>query len=417
MIDAERMDQCVRCGKCLSVCPTYFEAIEEMDSPRGRIHIMRLLAEGRIDLTHSALRHLDLCLDCRACEAVCPAGVEYGYLIEHARETIERLDRRPWTERIFRNWVVKRLLPYAGRLDVAFIPVRIYQFLRMDRWFGKILPRSLRDMVEFVPPIPSKRYREELPEVLPAEGEKRGRVGLLTGCIGSILFSPVTYATARVLARNGYEVVIPREQGCCGSLLYHAGMAGEAKRLARHLVRVFSRFRLDAIISDAAGCGSYLKHYGDVFSQDPEISHAAAEFAGKVNDIHEFLDPEDLRGALGYVDLRVAYDDACHLCHAQGIKKQPRRLLDAIPGVRLVPYPEADVCCGSAGIYNMTEPEMSMALLDRKMNFLAKLDADCIATGNPGCYLQLAKGVRQRGLSMEVVHPVELLWRSYQAAG
>ena len=410
---------CVHCGLCLPACPTYSELGVEMDSPRGRIHLMRAYADGRIDLTDHFETHMSGCLDCRACETACPAGVHYGSLVEAARAEIVEQRPRPFLSRLFRNLVFEKLLPSRFRLSVVFLPLRWYQALglqKLARMLGltKVLPSRLRDMEAMMPPMPGRSMKGELRPFTPASGTAAYRVGLITGCVMNEMFTHVNTATARVLNENGCDVVIPETQTCCGALQVHGGERTVAESLARRNIDAFEEAAVDTVIINAAGCGAQLKEYGDLLAGDPDYRDRARAFSDKVKDVHEFLAGIPVKEEMGTVSARVAYHDACHLAHGQRVREAPRGLLSLIPGLELVELEESDWCCGSAGIYNLTHPDMAERLLARKMDHVRQADPDVVATGNPGCILQIQHGIRRDGRDIEVVHPVELLDRAYR---
>ena len=410
---------CVHCGLCLPACPTYTELGVEMDSPRGRIHLMRAYADGRIGLTDHFETHIGQCLDCRACETACPAGVHYGSLVEAARaEILEKRPRSPFN-RLLRHLVFEILLPSPFNLSVVFLPLRLYQGLglqKLVRKLGltKLLPSRLRDMESMVPSMPSRSLKGELKPFMPAKEKATYRVGLVTGCVMNEMFTHVNVATTRVLNENGCEVVIPGQQTCCGALQVHSGERTVAETLARKNIDAFEEAEVDAVIINAAGCGAQLKEYGDLLAGDPAYRDRALAFSARVKDVHEFLAGIPLKEEMGTVRARVAYHDACHLAHGQGVREQPRSLLSLIPGIELVELEEPDWCCGSAGIYNITHPEMADRLLARKMDHVRQAEPDVVATGNPGCILQIQQGIRRGGSEIEVLHPVELLDRAYR---
>ncbi len=398
---------CVHCGLCLQACPTYQQTGRETSSPRGRVYLMRGVAEGRIPLGDVVAEEMYLCLGCRACETACPSGVEYGAMLEETRALVERAGLRAgWPKRIER-FALRALLPHRRRLRRVIDALALVQALGLDRLGFALLPRSLRELRDLAPRVPPRRERRPLPRLVPAEGERRGRVGLFVGCIMPELFGSVTAATARVLARNGFEVVVPAGQGCCGALHAHAGDAEFACDLARRNVAAFADVRVDAVIVDAAGCGAALREAGRWLGREGDA------LAASVRDPTEFLDEVGLRPPTGRLDARVCYDDPCHLVHGQKVEAAPRNVLTAIPGVSLVAHDDPTGCCGAAGIYNFTHRSMSRAVLDRKMRALAAVDPDVIATGNPGCLMQIRAGVRRFGLRARVAHPVELLDSAY----
>ncbi len=410
---------CVHCGLCLPACPTYSELGVEMDSPRGRIHLMRAYADGRIDLTDNFETHIDQCLNCRACETACPAGVHYGSLVEAARAEIVEKRPRSASDKALRWLVFEKLLPSRFKLSVLFLPMRIYQLTGLQwllRRLGltKLLPSRLRDMESMMPSLPDPSLKGQLKSFMPARGPASYRVGLVTGCVMNEMFTHVNVATARVLNENGCDVVIPRQQTCCGALQVHAGERGTAQALARKNIDIFEEAEVDAVIINAAGCGAQLKEYGDLLAGDPAYRDRALAFSAGVKDVHEFLAGIPVKEEMGTIEARVAYHDACHLAHGQRIREQPRDLLSRIPGLELVELEESDWCCGSAGVYNITHPEIADRLLTRKMGHVRQAKPDVVATGNPGCILQIQHGIRREGREIEVLHPVELLDRAYR---
>lgn len=401
---------CIHCGLCTSSCPTYLELGSELDSPRGRIHLMRGVAEGRIGWSEEVVEHLDLCLECRACETACPSGVPYAKLLEAAREEIAKEYRRPWRERLIMGLFRDRLFPYPSRLRLSLLPLRLTG--KLGRRAAGALSKDLGRMVGLLGELPRRERRYALPAVVPAEGARRYRVALLTGCVGSVLFARANWATAQVLAANGCEVIIPRAQGCCGALHLHTGARKTTRSFARRNLEAFEASDVDAVITNAAGCGSTLKEYGDLFDGEPEAESAAA-FSRKAMDIAAFLAEIGPLPVKRPVRWRVAYHDACHLAHGQGVRAEPRKLLKEIPGLDLVELEESEVCCGSAGLYNIVQAEMAERLLERKVGHVLNTQAQVLATGNPGCLMQIAKGLRERGVSMPVLHPIEILAIAY----
>ena len=403
---------CVHCGLCLSSCPTYRETGRETSSPRGRVYLMRGVAEGTIPLGRTVAEEMHLCLGCRACETACPSGVKYGSMLEATRDAVARAGLRPGATPVIERFALKHLVPHRVRLRAVVSLFAIAQRVGLDRLVLPLLPARLRDAHGLLPAIPPTRSRRRLPEITPAEGERRGRVALLEGCVMAELFGDVNRATIRVLARNGFDVVVPREQTCCGALLAHAGELDEARALARRNVSAFAAGDgepLDAVVTNSAGCGAALREV------DHWLPGEGAPLASMTRDVCEFLDAVGLRPPPGRVDARVCYDDPCHLIHAQGVADAPRRLLAAVPGIELVPHVDAAACCGAAGTYNLTQPEMSAAVLEAKMKCLEAAAPEIVATGNPGCMLQIRAGARARQLAMSVVHPIELLDRAYSA--
>lgn len=417
----DRFLDCIHCGLCLPSCPTYAELGVEMDSPRGRIYLMRAYTDGRIGLTDNFVHHIYQCLDCRACETACPSGVHYGSLVEMARSEIEKKRVRSFGERRLRDVVFKRLLPSSTLLALAFLPLRLYQgaglqtLARMLR-LTRLLPQRLRDMEAMMPALPRRALKRKLKAVMPAYGERKYRVGMVAGCVMNEMFTGINTATVRVLNRNGCEVVIPARQTCCGALHVHSGERTIAEDLARKNIEVFEQTGVDTVIINAAGCGAQLKEYGELLEDDPRFRDRARAFSAKVRDISEFLADIPLNEMMSPVRARVAYHDACHLAHGQRVRQQPRTLLAKIPGIELVELDESDWCCGSAGIYNITHPDMATRLLNRKVAHVGKARPDIVATGNPGCILQIRHGLRKDGQTVEVLHPVELLDRAYGMA-
>ena len=394
---------CVHCGICLPQCPTYRVLGEEMDSPRGRLYLMRAVAEGRLPITEQFTAHLDLCLGCRACETACPAGVRYGSLLETARADIER-HGRPWRQR----WLTQLLfaaLPNPERLAPLIGLARRYQ-----RWGLQGLIRRSQVLARF-PRLAAmdallSRVPEEttVPEYLPARGKARGRVAVLAGCVQRHFFPDVNRDTVQLLSLAGWDVVVPRGQGCCGALELHAGRAEAFQARASALAAAMPD-DVTWVITNAAGCGAAMRDYGHWLP-----GSAAARLGDRVRDVSEVL--ADAALPLGPLPLTVAYHDACHLAHGQKIRLEPRALLRRIPGLTLVELRDSDLCCGSAGIYNILEPEMADRLLTAKLDRIADSGARVVAAGNPGCLMQIARGARARGLDLEVVHPVTLLARS-----
>lgn len=399
---------CVHCGLCLTACPTYLETGREASSPRGRIYLMRAVAEGRLPLDEGVAEEAYLCLGCRACETACPSGVQFGRLVEGTRAAVEQAGLRRGLAKRVETLALREVVPKPRRLRAAVDLLALVQRLKLDRLVRPLLPRALRDVVDLAPAVPPRRTRQALPRLVAAEGERRGRVALFVGCVMPEFFGDANAATARVLSRNGFDVVVPAEQGCCGALHAHAGDPDFASTLARRNIDVFGAARVDAVVVNSAGCGAAMRDAGHT------LPGVGAAFAATVRDVCEFLDAAGLRPPPGRVEGRVCYDDPCHLVHGQGVKDAPRRLLEQIPGVKLVAHDDPTSCCGAAGIYNLTHPEMSRAVLARKMSALAAADPDWIASGNPGCLMQLRAGVRAAGMRARVVHPIELLDRAYR---
>lgn len=409
-IDYELFLDCVHCGLCTSSCPTYVELGTEMDSPRGRIYLMRGVVDRRIPLDQDVKKHLDLCLNCRACETACPSGVQYGRLIEPFRNDLVAQGLDSKTSAWWQRFVTFHIFPYAWRARLALAPARLLQWLRLDRTLAKLLPNRLRQMQELLPRL---RSLPALPEFLPAEGTKRATVALLTGCINDVVLRQVNWATAQVLRKNGCDVWTPRNQGCCGALHLHAGREPEAIRFAQPLCdAMLARPDVDAFVVNVAGCGSTLKDYAHLLAPTPHADKAK-RFQAKVKDVHEFLMGLGPVKPTHPLPLRATYHDACHLCHAQKIRQAPRDLLGLIPGLELVALPESEICCGAAGSYNLTQPAMADRLGRRKAGHVLSTKPHAVFTANAGCLLQIAKHLRGEHPDIWVAHPVEALWASY----
>lgn len=408
-----QVDTCVHCGLCLEACPTYRELGIEDDSPRGRIHLVRHLENGVLQPGPRVVEHLDLCLACRACESACPSGVRYGTIIEEARSQL--LPHRKSESRLLR-FALRKVLPNQGRLRALAAGVRLTQRLGLDRLAVRLKlvrgPLAAMAAVAQVPP------RVDLPTRIAPTTERRYTVAFLQGCITDALFGPTNAACVRVLAANGCEVLIPPGQTCCGALALHgAGDREAARAQARRNIDAFLACDADYIISNAAGCGSMLKEYHHLLHDDPAYAEKARRFVAKVRDITEFLGDIDLVLPTHAVRETVTYQDACHLAHGQGIRLQPRKLLSLIPGLELVPLAESDACCGSAGLYSLTQSEMAQAVLRRKMGHVAATGARVVAAANAGCILQLRLGAHQAGLNVQAVHVIDLLDRAYGGPG
>jgi glycolate oxidase iron-sulfur subunit len=402
--------QCVHCGLCLNHCPTYRALQLEPESPRGRIHLVKAAAEGRIEPSQRFADHLYLCLLCRACESACPSGVQYGHIAEAARAQLGP----PGSElaRGVLKLVFTQLLPYRRRLRLAFALLRFYQRSGLQRMLRRFMPKKLRDMDELLPTIAEKFFQPP-PGIAPAIGERRAKVAMLEGCVMPLLFGGVNDATVRVLRRNGCDVLFPPGQSCCGALNVHNGETTAARQLARRNIDAFLEAEVDAVIVNAAGCGATMKEYDHLLRDDPAYRDKAARFSSLVKDAGEFLADLGLVGELGRLDMTITYQDPCHLAHGQRIRSQPRRLLQAIPGLRIVEMDGSDRCCGSAGIYNLTHPAMSQRLLEEKMRTVAATGSTAIAAPNPGCMLQLRSGAARYGPAVEVYHLMDLLDRAY----
>lgn len=412
-LDIPELYQCVHCGLCLNQCPTYRALHLEPESPRGRIHLVKAAAEGRIDLTDRFKEHLYLCLLCRACETACPSGVQYGRIAETAREQLGPPGSK--LARTVLNFVFTHLLPYPKRLRGAARLLRFYQRSGLQRLIYPLLPEKLRKMESMLPPI-SRRFFTPEASILPAIGARRATVAMLNGCVMPLLFSEVNEATVRVLRRNGCDVVFPQEQICCGALNVHNGERTAARRMARRNIDAFLAAKVDAVIVNAAGCGATMKEYSHLLHDDPTYVEKAKQFSTLVKDASEFLAAIGLVGKLAPLDIAVTYQDPCHLAHGQRVRSQPRTLLQAIPGIKLIEMEGSDRCCGSAGIYNVTHPGMSQHLLKEKMQAVAATQAGAVVAPNPGCMLQFRYGAQQYGPELTVYHLIDLLDRAYAEA-
>jgi glycolate oxidase iron-sulfur subunit len=393
---------CVHCGFCLPACPTYRSWGLETDSPRGRIDLMKAILEDEVPLDAQSAKHFDQCLGCMGCVTACPSGVRYDLLIEATREKVEREVPRGAFERFFRN-LVFAIFPYPKRL-LALAPL-----LNLGARLG--LNNFVRGGA-LMPQVDLAAARQALPETMPAQGTKRARVGLLAGCVNSVMFPQVNAATVRVLSAEGCEVVVPPAAGCCGALSLHAGRISEAKAFAKELIVAFESANVDAVVTNVAGCGSGMKQYAEIFAGDAAWAERAGAFSAMVKDVSEFLAPLEPRAERRPIEARVAYHDACHLAHAQRVRDEPRALLCSIPGVRIVEIPNGEQCCGSAGTYNLFEPKSAREIGLRKVENVRHTGAKILASGNPGCSLQIGALMRERGESIEILHPIELLDRA-----
>ncbi|PSO74486.1 MAG: glycolate oxidase [Cyanobacteria bacterium QS_7_48_42] len=413
--DPELIDDCVHCGFCLSSCPSYRVIGKEMDSPRGRIDLMDAINEDRASLDNATVQHFDTCLGCLACVTTCPSDVQYDKLIAATRPQIERNYPRSLLDKFVRQ-LIFQLFPYPKRLRPLLAPLWLYQttgFQKLVRSTGllkKVFPR-LGAMESILPQITADSFRDNLPDVISAQGKKRYRVGMILGCVQRLFFSPVNEATARVLTANGCEVVIPKTQGCCAALPAHQGQQQQAQALARQMIDSFEGTDVDTVIINAAGCGHTLKEYAHILQDDPEYREKAQKFTAKVKDVQEFLAEVGLTAELSPLtdgELPVVYQDACHLLHGQQISLQPRQLLQQIPGLKLRESVDAAVCCGSAGVYNMLQPGIADELGDQKVDNLLNTGATLIASSNPGCSLQIKKHLGLKEKEMPLMHPMEL---------
>jgi glycolate oxidase iron-sulfur subunit len=404
---------CVHCGFCLPACPTYVLWGEEMDSPRGRIYMMQKAGEGNAPLDQNFRRHMDNCLGCMACMTACPSGVQYDKLIEDTRAQVERNIPRTNLDSAFR-WLLFATFPYPARLRALAAPLFLYQrsgLQALIRWSGllKVLPKRLAAMDALLPVVPTNFAGKIAEYTAPSKGPRR-RVGMLTGCVQQVFFSHVNAATARVLAAEGCEVITPRDQPCCGALMVHSGLEKQAAAMARKIIALFEHADVETIVINAAGCGSTMKEYGHLLRDDPHWAERASAFSAKCKDITEILCELIPIAPRNPLPLRIAYHDACHLRHAQGIYRQPRQLLAGVPGLEIAEIAESSLCCGSAGVYNLLQTEPAQQLGDRKVSHLLATHAAAVVSANPGCLLQLMSGLRRAGQEeLPAFHLVELL--------
>jgi glycolate oxidase iron-sulfur subunit len=411
--DPELIADCVHCGFCLPTCPTYLLWGEEMDSPRGRVLLMKTASEGEIGLSGTFTQHIDQCLGCMACVTACPSGVQYDKLIEATRPQIERNHPRSLWDRLFREMLFA-LFPHPARLRALVPLLWLYQKSGLSRVMqspavARVVPTRLLNMETILPEVRLRSLIARAPMFIRAKGKKRRRVGLLTGCIQRVFFDTVNAATIRVLTAEGCDVVIPPTQGCCGALSIHTGREEEGLRYARQLIDTFEAWNVDTVVVNVAGCGSSMKEYAYLLRDDPEYAERAKVFSESVRDISELLAELEPVAPRHPLPMRVAYHDACHLAHAQGVRVQPRQVLRAIPGLELTDIPEAEICCGSAGTYNLLEPEPASKLGERKARNILKTTPDMIATANPGCLLQIRKSLNALDAEIPAVHPIELV--------
>ena len=399
-LDYDKSLACIHCGLCLGSCPTYLETGNENESPRGRIYLMRAIQDGRLTVEDTSVRHIDSCLGCRACEAACPSGVHYGELLEETRDHVEKCYKRSAYQSFLRRFVIEKMFPVPWRMKLLLAPGRWLKFLGFDR----VLPRRMRESLAL---IPNRVSATPLFEFYPAL-KPRGRVGFIRGCVMSVMFADTNLSSIELLNQAGFDVMVPGEQGCCGALFAHGGNLASARESAKRNIAAFEKDNLDAIIINAAGCGSTLKEYGHLLAGDAEWAQRAQAFGSKVKDITEWL-AANLTVHPTNSSERVTYHDACHLAHAQRITKAPRDLVKAVAGENFVELPESDVCCGSAGSYNLTEPEMAERLQRRKVQNILNTGAQVVVTSNPGCMLQIQAGLTKAGAQIRVEHISDFL--------
>jgi glycolate oxidase iron-sulfur subunit len=406
---------CIRCGLCLAVCPTYRASLKETESPRGRVMLARKALEGELELTDNFKDQMQKCMACLACNDICPVGIKPADLALDMRYVAEQVQSTRWKKTLFGG-----LLPHPRRLEWGTFPLRLYQKLGLRRLANalrvtRLLPSQLRDLESQLPSVPGRPLRSHLPEVTPARGQKQRRVGFFLGCAQNLLFAEASAAAVRVMARNGCEVLTPRDVQCCGIPALGYGRQDEMRALARHNIAVFEKLDVEVIVTDCATCGSGLKEYGHYLAQDPAWAGRASAFSAKVRDVSEFLAEIPLEKPRGRVEGKVTYHDPCHLVRGQGVSAQPRQLLEMIEGLELVEMEEADWCCGSAGSQLITHYEDSLSILERKMDNVQATGADYVASGCPGCQMQLTVGLKRRGIKMKVAHPVLLLDQAYDS--
>lgn len=407
---------CIRCGLCLAVCPTYRESLSETESPRGRVMLARKALGGELELSPNFKDQMQKCMACLACNEICPVGIKPADLALNMRYVAEQIEPSAWKEKLFGG-----LLPHPRRMEWGTWPLRLYQKLGL-RWLAnrlrvtRLLPAQLRDLERQLPPVPGRPLRGRLPEVTPAQGEKRRRVGFFLGCAQNLLFAEESEAAVRVMARNGCEVITPHDVQCCGMPAVGYGRQEIMREMAKHNIALFEGLDVEAVITDCATCGAMLKEYAHYLAKDESWAGRAEAFSHKVRDVSEFLAEIPLDKPPGRIEARVTYHDPCHLVRGQGVTAQPRQLLGMIEGLELVEMQEADWCCGSAGSQLITHYHDSLAILERKVDNVEATGADYVASGCPGCQMQLTVGLKRRGLNghMEVVHPVLLLDRAYR---
>ncbi len=411
------LHHCLHCGLCLPVCPTYNITLQEQSSPRGRIRLIKEVLENKIEVSEQFVDEMYFCLDCQACQTICPAGVHYGSLVEEARNIISEQNKEPALLRATKLFVLSFLRsPWKTKLWATFL--RVYQQSGVQDAVQQsgilsLFSEKMHQQQFLIPQISETFFNSDSQEIYKAEGKHRGRVAFLSGCIMNVAFADIHRDAIAVLTKNGYDVIVPKLQQCCGSLHSHNGEIETAKTLAKANIDVFKQYEFDALIIDSAGCGAFMKEYGKVLADDPAYAELANNLSQKTKDITEFLAGIELLPPTRPIAKRVTYHEACHLVHTQKISREPRAILQSIPGIQFVELHEATWCCGSAGIYNVLRYDDSMQMLDRKMNNVASTQADIVVTANPGCHLQIQYGIKKYNLPMEVIHPVTLLRRSY----
>lgn len=406
------VDDCVHCGFCLSACPTYIETGNELDSPRGRIYLMGSVLDEKIPLGDTVVEHLDKCLGCLACETACPSGVEYRFLIEASRAQIEKNYKRSAGDKLFRGMLFS-LLPYPKRLGRMLPLLYFYNKSGLRRLFNsfgilKKVSKTLYRMEQMIPEVDNITIKN-YPEVTSPVNEKKHRVALLTGCVQNVFFSGTNISSVNVLKKLGCEVIIPGDQTCCGALSVHSGRLDEGRDFARQVVDLFSSLDVDAFIINSAGCGSAIKEYAHLLSGDREYSEKARKLSEKTKDIMEYIDEIGINHEFNDLNMKITYQDACHISHGQKILSAPRNILSMIPGLEIVEMKNSDTCCGSAGVYNILQPDLAEDILERKIENIEITKAECVVAGNPGCLLQIQKGLRENNQNLTIAHPIEIL--------
>ena len=419
LLQQQTLDACTHCGLCLPTCPTYRELGLETDSPRGRIYLIQAVLDGETPVNEDFAKYIYRCLDWRACETACPSGIHYGEIIEAARAIYEMNVERPKEVEFWRNLVFNQLLPYKDRLDILFGLMWFYQqsgLQTLTRKLGLLkLMGKMGEMEGMLPKLPNPTRKAEIRNFMPAEGKAKYRLGFIPGCVMNQIFVDTNLSTIRVLNKNGCDVMVPSQQNCCGALHVHNGAYDTALKLAKQNLDAFDDEVLDAIVINAAGCGATLKEYEVLMKNESEAYQQKAEqFCRKVKDISEFLAEIDFQSPTNPIKRKVTYDAPCHLVHGQQVQSQPLKLLQSIPGLDLIPLRESDWCCGSAGIYNILQPEIADKFLQQKIECLTETKAEIVATGNPGCLLQIEAGIKANRLSMQVMHPIDLLDCAYR---
>lgn len=405
------LQQCMHCGMCLAVCPTYDMTKNERSSPRGRIKLIKSVARGEMEITHTFAEEMNFCLDCQACETVCPAGVKYGSMVEAARVEVDNTSYRSWFYKFVKRFLLNTIIGSRSRLKFVSRLLRIYQnsFIRKllhKSCIMKIFSANLEE-IDKLSPIVSKQFSDDvIPEITISKGEVKYKTAFLSGCLMNVMFAEINKDTVDVLQSCSCEVFTPKDQICCGSLQAHNGDFDTSKKLAKHTIDVFSNYEFDYIISNSAGCGAFMKEYGHILNDDVEYAERAKSFSKRVKDITEFLTETNIPLKLKSLAENITYHDACHLAHTQKITEQPRQILKSIPGTNYTELEEASWCCGSAGIYNIVHYKESMIILERKMENIRKTNAKVVLTGNPGCLAQLRYGAKRFGVDVEVMHPV-----------